>query len=354
MKKILLFTILSSFSIKAQTLTDYVTGLDDPIGIVFDNTGNLYVSEKGSAYKIKKVAPDLTTTIFSNLGIAFLANQITINPSNNNILVAADSEPTNDNIIDITPAGVKNVIPVDNNGAYGVAVDNSGNIFYSEVKSKLIKKRTPAGATTTFATLTSEPAGLTFDASGNLIVAIPVVSAGGSGKVISITPAGVVSDLVPVVAGARFLAYNTNGDLYISTGFASRIHLFSKGRISVFKTSTELYGIAVYNNNLYGANGQDGIAAGKVVKISLPALGVDDNEYKANRIKAYPNPANDFLSIENIDTDSKTIGLYDISGRLIESYKPSGLEKQILNLPALSPGNYILRIDNVSKSIIIK
>jgi hypothetical protein len=61
----------------------------------------------------------------------------------------------------------------------------------------------------------------------------------------------------------------------------------------------------------------------------------------------YPNPTSDFvlLTLEEIETEKMSCGIYDLEGRLISSIKLSGLQTAIplTNLPNAS---YLLKISN--------
>jgi hypothetical protein len=342
MKKTVLIAFLTSLGITAQTATDYATGFNNPIGITFNTSGDLYVAEK-DGYLISKLTPALVKTTFAS-GLNGAPNQITFNPANNDLWIAGDG--FFNRLSKVTSAGV-----VTENAAtgspYGVAVDNLGNVFYSEYGNGNIKKRTPTGTTTTLTSGLFNPAGMTFDGAGNLIVAMP-----NDSKVLKITPTGVVSDLISSLNGARFVTYNTNGDLYISTGFLNRIYKLDNGAAdgsqTVFYSGVSTYGIAIYNNNLYAS-----ATGGKILKITLATLGLEENNFSNNNLVVYPNPTNAFVYIKNLDTNTKNIELFDLTGKSVKVYAPNEIKEDKLLLPNLQPGQYILKIDTSAKQIII-
>ena len=71
---------------------------------------------------------------------------------------------------------------------------------------------------------------------------------------------------------------------------------------------------------------------------------VDDvlatNETKTKNISIYPNPAKDFIRIENLKNISQ-ITIYDVNGRLVG--KEKAVNNQI-NVSKYPVGNYILKI----------
>lgn len=351
MKKILLFALLTTFSINAQTITDYVTGLGVPTGIAFDGSGNLYVADY-NAYKVTKITPSLTQTTFINT-LNASPQQIAFDASGN--LWIAGSGNFGNEIAEATAAGVVTSHAA-TNSPYGIAIDAAGNVYYSEVDSGDIKKRSTAGVTTTFATGFTTPNGLAFDPSGNLIVADKL-----DGAIKKITPAGVISTLISGMANPTNVVYAPNGDLYISTGSQSRIFRFPAGSVDGDQYQYVNFGypnydtagqMAIYNGALYVSTGS---SSKKIIKITDPVLGLEDiNSPVNNKLVVYPNPATDYLYFENNKGELETVELFDIAGRLVKNFKSSDIKDNKIILPNLTSGNYILKVNNVSKKIVVK
>lgn len=68
------------------------------------------------------------------------------------------------------------------------------------------------------------------------------------------------------------------------------------------------------------------------------------NETFKNKLKIYPNPANHFVTIDNLETKS-TITIYDMSGKLIFNKKFTE-KKALINVAEFSKGVYNLVIKN--------
>lgn len=348
MKKILLFTLLSTFSMNAQTPTDYVSGFNTPTGIAFDASGNLYVADFYT-YKITKVTPALAQSNFATVNGT--PQQIAFDASGN--LWLAGSGIIQE-IEKITPAGAITTYTA-SGSPYGIAIDAAGNVFYSESNSGNIKKRTAAGVTTTFATGFSQPNGLAFDKSGNLLVADKL-----DGVVKKITTAGVASTLISGMNSPTNLVVALNGDLYISTGSQNRIFRFPAGaadgeqeQFIRFNTNYDTPAqMAIYNGALYVSTSS---STKKVIKITSATLGLGDIKKPVNSLAVYPNPATDYLHIEtNNDVTIETIDLYDMTGRAVKSFKSSDVQDNTISVSNVISGNYILKINNTSKKIIVK
>ncbi|MCW3086712.1 MAG: Non-specific serine/threonine protein kinase, partial [Sediminibacterium sp.] len=77
-----------------------------------------------------------------------------------------------------------------------------------------VKKITPGGIVSTFATGLSSPYGLAFDASGNLFVA----ESSTTRTIIKLAPDGTKSTYVTLTNNPQYLAFDNAGNLYVSNG----------------------------------------------------------------------------------------------------------------------------------------
>jgi hypothetical protein len=81
-----------------------------------------------------------------------------------------------------------------------------------------------------------------------------------------------------------------------------------------------------------------------VYNASWPSLNVA-NQNVIPEFKIYPNPTQDFITIENTATDQiQALYLLDYSGKLIKKFDP---KNSILNLRDLSTGIYLLQISTI-------
>jgi len=185
-----------------------------PQGLVFDNSGNMYITDV-SGNCIWKKTPSGDLKVFAGkindagsadgTGTAAQFNMplgITIDSSGN--LYVADHG--NNKIRKITPGGVVSTIVLTNldiSGACGIDLDSSGNLYISEYDNHVIKKLDLSGNVTLFAGITNTsgdndglttnatfntPSGIAVDSSGNVYVADS-----GNKKIRKVTPTGEVS-----------------------------------------------------------------------------------------------------------------------------------------------------------------
>ncbi|WP_264531171.1 T9SS type A sorting domain-containing protein [Flavobacterium sp. N502540] len=376
MKKILLLALLSAFGLNAQTATDYFTEFpikpyDIPFGLVFDSTGNLYVANNDyhNSLGITKITPNLVQSTF--ISLKKFPRQIALDTNKNFWVISRTSNDYEtfsgeNEVTKITPDGdvTSYTTPAD---IWGIAIDATGNVFYSERTGKIQKISTTGEISTFFsdpATLKS-PSGLTFDKAGNLFV---IDEGDGNNPLRKINPAGVLTKIPATfektsqIKKNGYLSFASNGDLYISAttdDYSAKIFRLPADDVNSkpilfynVPTYNRINGITIYNGNLYASLYIE--SQSKVVKIATQILGVENATKSITKdIIVYPNPASDYLSIDSKNEVVESIQLFDLTGHLLKSYKPSEVKEDKIALPALTSGNYILKINNTSKKITI-
>ena len=140
-----------------------------PAAIAADSTGNLYIAEYGN-HRIRKISTDGNVSTFAGSGTAGSAN------------------------------GVGTAAQF--NMPRGIAIDSSDNLYVSDYSNQRIRKITPDGVVTNFATSIASPRGIVIDSQGNLFVA-----SFGLAIIRKVTPSGTVS----VFAGSSGVAGSADG-----------------------------------------------------------------------------------------------------------------------------------------------
>lgn len=247
---------------------------DEPLGMVMDGSGNLYVADAGSN-KIRKVTPAGAVTTLAGSGAQGFTNGtgtaasfnhpvgLTLDASGN--LYVADEH--NNAIRKITPAGVVTTFAGSGSQAYvngtgtgasfyypcGVVADNQNNIFVADTYNQCIRKITPAGVVSTFAgsgstgtadgtgtaASFSQPFGLAIDASNNLYLTDRT-----NQRIRKITPSGIVTTLAGSTGGYRdgtgtaaqlqgptSIALDAAGNIYITDETNQRIRKITQSGV---------------------------------------------------------------------------------------------------------------------------
>lgn len=184
---------------------------NNPNGVAIDKSGNMYVADATNNI-IRKITPAGAVTTFAGSGAAgqtdggpttasFNGPQaVTVDASGN--VYVADSK--NNVIRRITPAGQVSTFATGFNNPEALVADGTGDIFVADQGGNVIKKISSSGIVSVFAgsgisganngsgTAASfnAPAGIAIDAAGYLYV-----SDSGDGLIRKITPGGLVSTL---------------------------------------------------------------------------------------------------------------------------------------------------------------
>jgi RHS repeat-associated protein len=263
---------------------------NQPLGIVADPAGNIYVTDVGNEV-IRKITPSGSVSTFAGSGIPGAANGTGASASfyhplgmcadaAGNIYVADE----NNNIIrKITPTGVVTTIGGQTTAGYvdgsssvakfnlpcGVAVDAAGNVYVADYNNNAIRKIATNGTVSTFAGNTSgisgsangtgtaatfnHPISLTIDGSGNLYVADRL-----NHMIRVITPLGAVTTLAgQTTAGfangagsaAQFdyptsITVDKQGNVYVADELNNRIRMVTPGGVVTTLSGTGTQGAA--------------------------------------------------------------------------------------------------------------
>ncbi|MEO8429077.1 MAG: hypothetical protein ABI651_18455 [Verrucomicrobiota bacterium] len=236
------------------------------------NSQNILIAKQVSVVRgaSKKHFP-LSDKIFLSLLTALLGVSTTA-PGADVIYVA---EEQLQRVSIVQPNGAIQPFANDVGLVYGLALDSVGNLYVAGTWDDTIRKVTPAGAISVYASSSTlgSPAGLAFDGAGNLFTA----GFGFGGTVNRISPNGTV-DRVTTGIGGQGLAFDASGNLYVASS-DSVIKITPSGAASTFASGFNLaWGIAFdRNGNLFVADAF-GDSVSKVTPsgvVSLFATGLD-------------------------------------------------------------------------------
>jgi hypothetical protein len=148
------------------------SGLRAPAGLAFDRSGNLYVADQnngGSGYAyIQKFAPNGVSSTFASLGPAGGLPQGVACDGAGNVYVAVDAY---NRIYKISPGGTRSIFANNVYSPGGLACDNSGNVYVAF--NGEIEKFSAAGTSLgyIYSSNFDSPYGIAFDSAGNLYAA---------------------------------------------------------------------------------------------------------------------------------------------------------------------------------------
>ncbi|MEI6235746.1 MAG: Ig-like domain repeat protein [Planctomycetota bacterium] len=163
----------------ATSGSTYATGFNDPWGMAFDASGNLYVANNGGS-SIIKVAPGGATSTFAS-GIT-------------------------------SPAGI--------------TVDSSGNVYVCSISGGVVKKYNSSGTLlngSLATTSTNDARGVVVDGSGNVYV-----TDGLAGRVSKFDSTGTAINLnfITGMGVAQGIAMDSGGNFYVADGVGNRVGKF--------------------------------------------------------------------------------------------------------------------------------
>jgi len=219
------------------TKSTFATGLKYPLGLSFDGKGNLFVSDGAvtdAKDSILKFTPDGKRSTFatgiSSVGMAF--------DRSGNLFVSQG-----DSIFKFTPKGVKSTFVISKLANFiDLAFDGAGNLFVVDQAVTVpglghyIFEITPDGTKSRFATGLEDPSALVVDAAGNVYLTEKVTTANTTSRaILKFGSDGTKSTLTSAVSGYRpwALAIDGSGTVFFSNDH-SIVKFDSSGTPSTF------------------------------------------------------------------------------------------------------------------------
>jgi streptogramin lyase len=283
MKNLLFFTFFTfnfCFAQQVTTVAGFNYGYSDgnvmsamfksTTGVCSDAAGNLYVADEGNN-RIRKITTDGMVTTLAGSGLIgstngagtsarFSAPHGLCVDTSGNVYVA---ERVSNRIRKITPNGTVSTFATGFQNPHGVCIDTNGILYVADTYNQKIKKITPQGVVSTFAGSTnayqdgqgvsaafSYPRGICIDTSGNVFVADY-----SNQRIRKITPTGYVSTVAGTTIGyqdgdgatAQFnypagITVDSLGNLYIAEEYNHTIRkIDTNGFVSTFAGTTGGY-----------------------------------------------------------------------------------------------------------------
>ena len=265
---------VSKFAPGATTPSATLTGLNNPFALAFDASGNLYVANQAGT-TVSKFAPGATTPTATLTGLNGPCN-LAIDTSGN-LYVANFWSGTSGTVSKFAPGAMTPTATL-TGLEYPLALDfdTSGNLYVANWWSPGTVSKFAPGATTPTATLTgtATPEALAFDSSGNLYVTDEYGTIVGKYAPGTTTPSATLTGLNDPQA----MAFDATGNLYVSNEGGTTVSEFAPGATTPNTTFTGLsepQGLAFdASGNLYVAN-NSGTTVSKftMVTVAVPTAG---------------------------------------------------------------------------------
>jgi methenyltetrahydromethanopterin cyclohydrolase len=140
---------------------------------------------------------------------------------------------------------------------------------------------------------------------------------------------------------------NAPNDMYCALGKNDqKIYIIPSQNIVIVRQGNTAGGFSL------AASPFDNVLWDYINKLDCSAASVKDN-YTASFYKIYPNPVNDFLTIDNSSFTISKIKMYDVLGNVI--YEDNQINKSStihLDLSSFGKALYFIEIESVNKSCI--
>lgn len=389
MKKSLFTLCLITLSLNAQiqvtTITPEIKGSG---GLSLDAVGNLIIADFGDFLSfsdpdglpndVSIMDSDFNISQYSTGFIGASGNSF----DNNGVLYQSDIRA---NAIYKIIGGVRTFVTSTGISApVGITFDSQDNFYVCNCGNNTIRKVTPSGVSTLFASGSAFfacPNGMTIDENDNLYVVNF-----SNPNIIKITPSGSVSIIGNTIAGNGHIDYNPiTKNVYIASFSGNRIYALDteditataqiiagtgvsgnedgEGLNATFRTPN---GIAVTKtgDSIYVNTSIDPVTGNlnpQIIRLLTGVnsiLSVSDSIGVVTSLNAYPNPVKNEFTIEaklTLDYSNLTIRIYNIQGKILKEISNiKTLEqhlKTVINISNLPIGNYFYSLNEGNKQL---
>jgi sugar lactone lactonase YvrE len=206
---------ISKVDLADGTVSTFASGLNNPLGLDFDSSGNLYVAQQSSGAILKFDSSGVMTPFAT--GLNYYLSGLAVD-SANNVYVGANRYAGNfaSAILKFNPQGA--LISTWNWSVggpgplqpTGLALGLSGDLFVSDYSGNALYSISPSGVPTLITGLYVNPHGLAFDAHGTLFVGTK-----SSGRIDGVSPAGTITPFVSGIDNPSGMAFDSLGNMYV-------------------------------------------------------------------------------------------------------------------------------------------
>ena len=195
-----------------------------PRGIAFDQSGNFFVASTESKQfdhsRVYKFPPQGHQSVLGNAALSFIEGVAVDTAGNVYAVALADKSPDlAGTIYKFAPDGTRTIFGTTPGQTFGLAFDGAGNLYAADAFDVTIYKFAPDGTRTVFVgpsafTSTQAPAGLAFDASGNLFVS--TLGNRPNDAILMFTPTGMESSFATGLNNPHGMAFDGEGNLFVA------------------------------------------------------------------------------------------------------------------------------------------
>ncbi|MFT3920340.1 T9SS type A sorting domain-containing protein [Cloacibacterium sp.] len=276
-----------------------------PSGIEIDASGNIYVIDEQSIKRMDSTGKNVVTLASGFTSLSAMALD-----SSGNIYLT-----DNNTVKKMGPNG-ENITTLSNIGGFDIALDPSGNIYLAESGTNRILK------------LDSNGGNLTVISNGSRFTGISGLSVDSSGNIFVVDRGIPNGNLRKLNSSGVELAY-----------------------IDVFRNPT---GVAVDNfGNVYVSDIDYEFSDSGIYKTTGLSSTLSTTNVKQNSFALYPNPAKDFVTLNNL-TKGSEVSIIDMNGKLLFKTKAADTVLTI-NTSSFANGVYLVKVNNnVSKLVVAK
>jgi hypothetical protein len=233
----------------------------------------------------------------------------------------------------------------------GICYDGGNFLYVSDFSTKRIYKINISAQSSSLYinSLAKSPNGIIFDGNNQRIIWVtwgtnaPIMQA-------SLADSTAAQLKATTLGNCDGIVRDNNGNYYVSAWSTQSVHRFDSTftaaptvAVSGLSNPADIY-YNTENDSLVSPNSGNNTVTFHYLGSTAPTAVQQNTE---NNLRFYPNPAADFIHIENSTGENLTAELYDLTGRKLLVFENLSSNRPQVNISGLEIGLYVMRIKGI-------
>ncbi len=313
-----------------------------PESVVYDPAGKRYFISNNGANQILQRDSSGQLSVFST-GISSGPHGLEIV---NNTLYACDGG----SVKGFSLSNGAQVMNLSTGGTFlnGICYDGTNFLYVSDFSAKRIYKINLGAQSSSLyiSGLAKSPNGMIFDGNNQRLIWVtwgtnaPIMKA-------SLADSAATQLTTTTLGNCDGIVRDNNGNYYVSAWSTQSVHRFDSSftaaptvAVSGLSNPADIY-YNTENDSLVSPNAGNNTVTFHYLGTASPTAVSVNNQ---SNLRFYPNPAADFIFIENIEGECLSAEIYDLHGRRLLSVEFLSGDKPQINISELDRGLYVLKI----------
>ncbi len=313
-----------------------------PESVVYDSSGKRYFISNNGANQILQRDSSGQLSVFST---SISSGPHGLEIANNTLYVCDGGS-----VKGFSLANAAQVMNLSTGGTFlnGICYDGGNFLYVSDFSAKRIYKINISAQSSSLYIngLAKSPNGIIFDGNNQRLIWVtwgtnaPIMQA-------SLADSAAAQLKATTLGNCDGIVRDNSGNYYVSAWSTQSVHRFDSTftaaptvAVSGLSNPADIY-YNTENDSLVSPNSGNNTVTFHYLGTTAPTAVHQNTE---NDLRFYPNPAIDFIHIENSTGENLTAELYDLTGRKLLSFENLNSDRPQVDISGLESGHYVMRV----------